>query len=361
MILLDEPELHLNPSLTHGFTDFYYRHLGVAENNQLWLVTHSDTILRQAVGNINYRVYQMIPALTTTPDENQAVEVVADDDVERTTIALIGDLASYRPHGKVVILEGKTENGFDVNMVKRLFPELARHLNLVSGGPKQRVRDLYEVLNAPTFAAAAKNRFFAITDKDRDPASSPTPTASLFCWDVYHIENYLLDPDCVGAATSALLGQETFSSEEEVLCALRECAEELVPSLVLEALRSDVNNSFLHAMRIKANPNASDVVADIMPSIQTSLARIAEVGSAFTEEELTRRADACRADLVRALEDDSWLREFPGRQIIRRYADKQLGGRIDSSLFANSVLDKMVEKGRKPDGMRRILQEILQR
>src|SRR6185437_183705 len=60
IILLDEPELHMNPSLLQGFTDFYHRHIGRAQGNQLWLVTHSDTLLRQAVGNSNYRVYQMV-------------------------------------------------------------------------------------------------------------------------------------------------------------------------------------------------------------------------------------------------------------------------------------------------------------
>ena len=59
IILLDEPELHLNPSLLQGFPDFYHRNLGRAAENQLWLVTHSDTLLRQAVGNSNYSVYHM--------------------------------------------------------------------------------------------------------------------------------------------------------------------------------------------------------------------------------------------------------------------------------------------------------------
>jgi predicted ATPase len=83
VILLDEPELHLNPSHLQGFADFYYRHLGVAQDNQLWLVTHSDTLLRQAVGNANYRVSQMVPATAADPMDNQAVEILKDDDVER--------------------------------------------------------------------------------------------------------------------------------------------------------------------------------------------------------------------------------------------------------------------------------------
>jgi len=361
VIMLDEPELHLNPSLIHGFTDFYYRHLGVAQHDQLWLVTHSDTLLRQAVGNINYRVYQMVPALASEEGANQAVEVVADDDVERTTIALVGDLASYRPHGKVVILEGKTEDGFDVNMVKRLFPEFARHLNLVSGGPKQRVRDLYEVLSATPFATAVKNRFFAIVDKDRDPASTPAPSTSLFSWDVYHIENYLLDASSVRGATAALRGRDVFANDDEVMELLRQCAEELIDGILIQHLRSDISSSLIGAIRIAGHPAGPDVVADIMPSIAASLERISNVGASLTLEDLTERAETYRLTLSASLESDSWLKEFPGRLILRRYAHKQLGGKIDASLFANSVLDKMVEKAKKPDGMRAVLTEILTR
>ena len=361
VILLDEPELHLNPSLIQGFTDFYYRHLGIAQDNQLWLVTHSDTLLRQAVGNINYRVYQMLPALSVGQGTNQAVEVVADDDVERATIALIGDLASYRPHGKVVILEGKAENGFDVNVVRRLFPELVRHVNLVSGGHKQRVRDLYSVLSTAAFEAAIKNRFFAIVDKDSDPAMVVASEAAEFSWDVYHIENYLLDPGSVRLATAALVGVDVFSNDSEVLDKLRECARELIDHLVLQEVQTEVNDSLIEAIKIGADPKTTDPATDIMPSISASVERIMHMSQALTVDELARRADVYRSKLHAALTGEAWRKEFPGRLILRRYVNSQLNGKVDTTSFANVILDKMVERSVKPAGMYAVLQEIVSR
>lgn len=361
VVLLDEPELHLNPSLIQGFTDFYYRHLGLAQNNQLWLVTHSDTLLRQAVGNINYRVYQMLPALSIHDASNQAVEVVADDDVERATIALIGDLASYRPHGKVVILEGKTENGFDVTIARRLFPELVRHVNLVSGGHKQRVRDLYSVLSNSAFEAAVKNRFFAIVDKDSESAAAGESGASEFTWDVYHIENYLLDPGSVRAATATLLGEDLFRDNGEVLQTLRGFAAELMDGLVLQRIQAEVNTQLVGAIRIGADPNTSNPGKDILPSISASAERVLSISQSLTIDELTRRAEVHRRVLSEALDSNAWLKEFPGRLILRRYAHTRLGGRIESGAFANVVLDKMVERGVKPIGMQSVLQDIVSR
>ncbi|GHD10845.1 AAA family ATPase [Tianweitania populi] len=52
IILLDEPELHLNPRLIRGLPEFYKKHLGEALQNQIWLVTHSDALIREAVGGV---------------------------------------------------------------------------------------------------------------------------------------------------------------------------------------------------------------------------------------------------------------------------------------------------------------------
>ena len=48
VIIVDEPELHLNPSMIRGLPTLYQKHIGSALNNQIWLVTHSDVFLRTA-------------------------------------------------------------------------------------------------------------------------------------------------------------------------------------------------------------------------------------------------------------------------------------------------------------------------
>ena len=358
VILLDEPELHLHPTLLQGFADFYYRNLGLSQGNQLWLVTHSDTLLRQAVGNTNYRVYQMLPAASAEPSDNQAVEVVADDDVERVTIELVGDLTAYRPHGKVVILEGRSENGFDVNMVTRLFPQFARRVNLVSGGHKQRVRDLYAVLRDAASQAGIKNRFFAIVDKDSEAQLGITTGASEFSWDVYHIENYLLDPGSIRAALATLTARDVYSSDDEVVADLRDSATKLIDSLVLERLQADVNREFVEAIRIGAPPDTTSVAESLIPSIAGSLSRVNHVGEGLTLDVLSGRAQNYRDEFEAALSDETWLRQLPGRPILRRFAHTKLGNKIDGAMFCNAVLDKMVERGITPEGMQVILEEI---
>jgi predicted ATPase len=358
VILLDEPELHLNPRLLQGFTDFYHRHLGKAQGNQLWLVTHSDTLLQQAVGNLQYAVYHMLPISTEGDEGNQALEVLADDDVERVTLSLVGDLATYRPHGKVVILEGEGPDGFDVSVVRRLFPDFDRRVNLVSGGNKKHVRDLYAVLEAAAKEAGIRNRFYAVVDRDFGPSRTPLEGASEFTWDVYHIENYLLDPGSLHAAASALLDHEPFKGEDEVVAELRVCATQLVDRLVLERLQGHVNERLTREIIVGAAPDTTDPARDLLPSIIGSLDRLQGARGELTVEHLRELSANYRRELLVALDTDAFLRDFPGRLILRRFADRVLGGKIDSLLFSRAVLDKMVERGVKPQGMKAVIDKI---
>jgi hypothetical protein len=126
VVLLDEPELHLNPRLIKGLPAFYNKHLGHALDNQIWLITHSDALLREAVGHEGYSVFHMqTPTGITT---EQAVPLVAKEGLQRAVIDLVGDLASYRPDAKLVIFEGENSE-FDQRMTSTLFPAFSEKVN----------------------------------------------------------------------------------------------------------------------------------------------------------------------------------------------------------------------------------------
>ncbi|MCW2963252.1 MAG: hypothetical protein JWO17_504 [Actinomycetia bacterium] len=356
VILLDEPELHLNPSLLQGFADFYYRHLGVAQGNQLWLVTHSDTLLRQAIGNSNYRVYHMLTATTSTG--NQASEVVLDDDVERVVVDLVGDLAAYRPHAKLVILEGASEDAFDEKFIRRLFPDFSKRVNLVSAGSKRRVRSLYAALNETVSQVGIANRFFAIVDKDAEIYVPPEGHTQEFTWDVYHVENFLLVPSAIREACATLSGSELFSSDDEVMVALKTQAAELLDRLTLERIQAEVNEQIVTAINVKGSPDTNGVAQSLLPSITASAGRIAAVVAASTEEALTQRAAEVRSELATALDTDEWTRAFPGRLILKRFVGAHLGG-VAYEPFRNVVLDKLAMSEHRPESMKSILDQIL--
>jgi hypothetical protein len=358
-ILLDEPELHLNPALLRGFPDFYHRHLGRAQNNQLWLVTHSDTLLRQAVGNHNYSVYHMTTAATET--QNQALPVVADDELERATIDLVGDLATYKPKGKVVLFEGGGDTDVDVLITQRLFPAFAKRVNLISGGNKRRVRDLYEVLAVTAEQVGMAERFFAITDKDTSPFDEPPKGTHNLTWDVYHIENYLLEPKYIRDAAAALTARDRFGSDDEVAHALKAAAEQLVPRLILERLQKIINDRLVAALKIGANPDSPQAAPALLPSIVMTYERLDAARTDMTSiVALEGQALDIEAELRRWLDDGAWISEFPGRLILRRFVDTHLTGAANYEAFRNLILDQMADDNYEPVGMRSVVDHVME-
>ena len=357
VVLLDEPELHLNPGLLQGLPDFYHRNLGRALNNQIWLVTHSDALLRQAVGNENFSTFHLRTASTTGPGENQALPILADDELERAVIDLVGDLATYKPNAKVVILEGGGDTDFDVSVVSRLFPDLAQRVNLVSGGGKRRVRDLYAMFAGAAEAAGLAERFVAILDGDSAVQAIPE-LPGVKRWDRYHIERYLLEPKFILAGMAAVSGPNVGMTEEQILEALRTCAADLVPRLVLERLQAEANRRLVSKISIGAAPDSADPIQDLRPSIEGSLSRFTEATEELLEENtLAEIEESFRAELHEALDSEEWVRVFPGRLILSRFVSAHVQG-VDYEAFRNLVLDQMVDDGFEPAGMQDLLAEI---
>jgi hypothetical protein len=257
-----------------------------------------------------------------------------------------------------VILEGASEDGFDEKFVRRLFPDFARKVNLVSAGSKRRVRSLYAALNETVAQAGIANRFFAIVDKDAEAYSQPDAQTQEFTWDVYHVENFLLVPSAIREACASLMGGETFESDEAVKDALKYEATQLVDRLTLERIQAEINDDMIRAIEIKGPPDTHDVAASIRPSIEASVRRVQEVGATTTANDLSRRVEEVRAELQLALQSEEWRSVFPGRLILRLFVSTHLEG-VAYEPFRNVILDKIAMSDHRPESMKQILDRIL--
>jgi energy-coupling factor transporter ATP-binding protein EcfA2 len=358
IILLDEPELHLNPRLIRGLPRFYQKHLGEAMDNQLWLITHSDSLLREAVEEPAYAVYHMQAAYATPEGANQVVPVSASAEVERTIIDLVGDLATYSPRSKVVLLEGENSD-FDESLISELFPEFSERVNLISIGNKRRVGAVHELLEKVADEGRLDTRFYSIVD--RDFGGTPLVEADRrFAWDVYHIENYLLDPRFIREAMRGLqLGEEP-PSEHELEFQLRACAAETIDDLIRIRMEQRVNSEMVHCISTKYEPNRS-AAAGFREAAERSLQRMQVViTNHLTEEKLLEEELQFRQELTFALDNGNWNAQFRGRDILRRLTGKyriQLG--VPYEKFRNLVVNRMREAGYRPSGMGQVISRIL--
>lgn len=355
IILLDEPELHLNPRLIQGLPQFYHQHLGIALENQIWLVTHSDTLLREVVGRPEYSVYHMTGA-SFDESSPQITPLTLGEDVERAIISLVGDIAAYRPGKKVVLFEGGGDSEFDVKFTTRLFPELAQQANVISSGNKLRVRELHDVLDAGAKTGAIPFQVYSITDQDSE--AKEMVTSPRFKWDVYHIENYLLDIKYIKLALCELGEPAGLESDEVIYDKLRMAASNSLNNLLSHEISSYITIKIRPTLKLGFDPKREDIGL----AIHEALVRTVSSISALEKDDLGMRSIVAleaklRKSFLKALGTNAWKKSFRGRDILKEFAHTNCKASYET--LRNVIISRMADAGHRPAGMQKVIDAIL--
>ena len=356
IILLDEPELHLNPKLIQGLPQFYEKYVGIDLENQIWTVTHSDAFLREAISSNGTKVLHMREASPLIAGQNQIQEISGRREEESAILELIGDIAGYRPGGKVVVFEGEGSE-FDKRMTAKLFPAYDKKMNFVSGGNKATVRRLHEVLDAQS---ERKQMTFSIVDKDDALQEDADESRGMYTWDVYHIENFLLEPRVIlEVLHRASLDGTGFENEGEVEDALRAIAAEHIEPMVEDWVRKRAHISIRKAIRLKDGTQNVDAAVKVARRVKESAYRMDElVKNELSEAVLDTVATERRKTLRDALTDPiEWKKVFRGRDILTTFTSRY-GKGLAYQVLRDSLVNAMSEKGIRPNGMLRILEAI---
>jgi predicted ATPase len=289
IILLDEPELHLNPRMVAGLPSFYRQHLGLELMNQLWMVTHSDAFLRDAFRAGGFSIFHMSPASVAPDGGNQAVAISANDQVNRAIIDLVGDIAGYRPGSKVVIFESSESASFDASMTGRLFPDFAAKINALSGDDKFGVKQLYAALEKAVRKIDLPFQVYAIVDRDSDTLDNASQSTRVLTWDVYHIENFLLEPSFIRKVLKDNLYFGSDMTEDAILASLKECARHTLPKLVAHRLRVHIDKHLKECLDLGCDPSIADPAAGFSEAVLRVRDRVSrKTDSDLGQDELNR-------------------------------------------------------------------------
>ncbi|MCY3985781.1 MAG: AAA family ATPase [Candidatus Dadabacteria bacterium] len=356
IILLDEPELHLNPKLIQGLPQFYEKYVGADLDNQIWTVTHSDAFLREAISSSGTKVLHMRESAMDTLGQNQLLEITGRKEEENATLELIGDIAGYRPGGKVVVFEGE-DSEFDKRMTAKLFPNFDRKMNFVSGGNRATVRRLHEVLESQS--EKGRRLTFSIVDKDDASSEDADEDRGMYTWDVYHIENYLLEPKYIlEVLERASLYSSAFESEREIEDIFRSIAEEYIEKMVEARIRSYSHAAIRKAIQLKDGTANIDPAVKVAGRVKQSSHKIKIlVDTDLSEEALGNLALERQEQLKAALHSDEWRKVFRGRDILSSFV-KTYGKNLNYQAMRDMIVNAMAEDGHRPSGMLKILAAI---
>lgn len=356
IILLDEPELHLNPRLIRGLPEFYRKHLGEALQNQLWLVTHSDALIREAVGKPGFNVFHMIPCGSQNSASSQLKPLTVNEDIEIVIADLVGDLAAYRPGGKAIIFEGGGDSDFDKTIVGSLFRNELRGINLLSGTNKIRVRALHEILDRAYKNGDMPTKFYALTDKDTD--NELTEAINRYSWDVYHIENYLLDSELISETVNSLTLTETMD-KSKVDDLLSKSARQVLPGMLIHQMKAYVNSKIVQSISLGFSPDTLTIGSELHNAANKSASKINNLMLETLSEEALKNLEATmRADFEQYFANGTWRTMLPGREILRRFVTESKLS-VGYEVFRNLLVKRMAETGYQPEGMKTILLKII--
>lgn len=357
IILLDEPELHLNPKLIQGLPQFYEKYVGANLENQIWTVTHSDAFLREAIASGGTKVFHMREASRSQVGCNQIREISGRREEENAVLELIGDIAGYRPGGKIVIFEGEGSE-FDRRMTAKLFPDFDRRMNFVSGGNKATVRRLHKVLDEQSDSATRTT--FSIVDRDDESHQDANEKNGKYIWNVYHIENYLLDPGIILEVLRRVsLDDSAFENEREVESALKEIARGHTEGMVEKWVRSRAHDAIRGAIKLRDGTVEGDAAANVAQMVSESACRISHlVETDLSPETLDSIAMERRKKIEAALQDpDEWKRVFRGKDVLSAFSKKYFK-QMRYQIVRDMIVNLMSERGYRPPGMQRILAAI---
>ena len=320
VIIVDEPELHLNPAMIRGLPNLYQKHIGQALNNQIWLVTHSDVFLRAAFYDTDMELFHMAVG-KATPGTNQMTRITQESAYDRACIELIGDIANYIPDQPVLVVEGQQQ--FDILMLRRLFGKELNGINVLEAGGKQQVLQRQQSLTELARRSRQRKRIVCITDSDGD--DSADEDSGRYKWPAYHIENYLLEPEYIALAidslTAAVPGttKQTYVREVMRLCEM-ESAKEMGRRKLVRKLKNRLNS--------KLNLNPSSTSSELKPDELKM--KIEECRDAInkefeilaTNDDIEHIVERQKREIEKFRDAEVAHRELPGREVLKLLADK---------------------------------------
>ena len=361
IIMIDEPELHLNPGLMRGLARFYQEGIGGGQRNQLWLVSHSDAFLRDAIRTGGMKVFHMEHC--GAGEKNQVHPVDTDDEVERLFLEIVGDIATFKPTGPLIILEGKV-GGTDKWIVEQLFPKLGEVATVVGAGGVIQLEKVAEVFEAIEKQRYKRRSVFAISDGDATTrrGQKPGKKRGRLKWDRYHIENYLLEEEYIARALKRLTRDKKIQdlSASDVSSHLKKIARHLVDDFARERVETDLREGIRGASRLAGTAKQTVEGQDVSVVLAQRTQEIAQLVSEYhathgQEEQIRAKLEREKVELEDTLETDEWKRCFKGRDVIGRLVG-EFGQGAPRDTFVTAVVREMQNDGYEPPGMRKVLE-----
>lgn len=354
VIIVDEPELHLHPTLTFKLIEAL-KSIG-DHSNQFIFLTHSADLISTyySTGNVYFIDSEQGGA-------NQAHRLSDLNHSHKELVDLIGEnLGLFAVGKKLVFVEGE-----DSSIDRLVYHALAqKYLPEAKVIPVGSVENII-TLNA--FEEQIRNSIFGIDlymVRDKDGLSTTQITAleqggKIKCLNKRHIENYFLDAEILFKVAQKLYltTSKPEITQQYIEEQLKNIASEQIKLNLLQNTKEYIssNHNFnIPTVKSLDTKTCDDIVSEF--STETTNA-ISSLSNNLSTENLTNWMNVEKGRLENALTNDSWKDEFQGKSIFSKLCSDVLGE--DKIKIRQAYIDvALAEKPSVFDDIKNILESF---
>ena len=331
LILLDEPELHLNPAVCKSLLGFLLDHYLLPSDIQAIICSHSAEIFSTAMRRDECTAYHLRQGSTVSeirkkdqPEVAQALRLLGTSEVEEML------------YEGIVFVEGED----DVEILEEAFPESLARIKFRELYGRGEVEKHIERLQEAERKGQKESISYFLFDQDERPTSlQSTAKVRIRQWDRYCVENYLLEPEII----FDLVRKENYAKREfpsnigDAKILFREIANTQLKSRVIR----EVYNAYkfedprlrVREVAGKDFPEAAAVLFNRVEAIQGQLLALKRVD---WERDFINKCQVLLQEREREWLD-SWHAKCSGKQFFKDLY-VQCGIRIAPLIFKRQLL-----------------------
>lgn len=333
VILLDEPELHLNPAVCKNLLSYMVDQYVVPHGIQMIICSHSPEILTGAFEREECSLFHLISDVAITKVRR------SDHDEIFEALRLVGTSESEALLYKGTIF---VEGPHDTEILEAGFTSLLRQYRIKDLGGRREIEKQIKYLQDAERGGKLSTPLYFIFDFDRKPSDlEGSNLVGVLQWTKYCLENYLIDLD----ALTDLLKDQDFAQRPvknlgEVLSAIKPLAMAHLKEQVVRDVFDELRPSSVHSPTDEvANLPFTDAAERAFEPIEILKNKMETVNKNDWKTDFEARCSA----KFRALEaswDTEWKNLCDGKRLFREM-QAHFGIKTNLLNFKKRVLAQM--------------------
>jgi ABC-type cobalamin/Fe3+-siderophores transport system ATPase subunit len=333
IVLLDEPELHLNPAVCRDILPFVLRQYAIPHDLQFIVCSHSPQILTSAFESDEAVLHHL-----ESPTQISKVGRRAYDELADALQKLGTSVSESLMYQGTVLVEGDD----DERLLAEGFSELFQRFKISDRGGRREIEKIINKLQTLEARGEKVDPIYLIFDGDNSPTDlTSSKSVKIMQWPRYCLENYLIDLDVItGLLKLDDVAKEPGAKAGEVATLFRELAFKQLDDLATRATYRELDYkspSFkLEDIDGKSPEEAAVFLYARSRAARDSIPDQTEID--WTRDFLERQTAQRKA--IELIWEASWKERCNGKRLFR---DFQATGRIkiSPSAFKRRIMQQM--------------------